>query len=1211
MSNDQAAIMRSLRPAHGYRRVQTATLWKLSALAAALASAVLIPGAAHAQAVIDGGATETVPGTQASPWNVGGDLTVGDTTSGTLNILTTGTVINDNGYVGNGVGSIGTVTLTGPSATWTNNLDLTVGVSGTGTVTATDATISSDGGLIGSNAGSNGSVTLTNSQWSLTTVFVGVSGTGNLQVLGGSTLNTNDGAVGANAGSVGTVTIDGAGSAWHANNITVGAAGQGSLTISGGANVDNQYTAIGDASGAVGEVTVTGAGSSWTHVALPAGFTYVGKTGSGTLTVSDGGLFDAGTYLNLGYFAGSSATVTVTGANSEVTTSGGVSTNSGDSANVTISDGGILNVSGNFNLNSPSTTLLIESGATVTTGEADIGNFSGLGTTTVTLTGSGTTWTNASFGLEMGTMTISAGATMTSAGYSFLGDSGTGPAADVIITGAGSSWTVNDELDIGYFGGATVDVLAGGTLNTVTALVGAYSGGPTSGEVNVDGAGSTWTNSGDLTVGYGDVVGSDPVIGTLNITNGGVVSTDNAFIGSQPSGIGTINVGGAGTSSQFNVTTDLIVGDQGQGTLNVLEGGTVTAPTMTIANQVGSAGTVNLGAEAGQTPVAHGTLNVPLITFGSGIGTLVFNNTDPAFTFTPEMSGSGNIEVQSLGETIFTANSSGFTGTTTITNGKLAVNGMLGGQVDVDAGGTLQGIGTVGNFMALSGGTVAPGNSIGTLTVSGNVTFQPGSTYAVQITAAGQSDLINATGTATLNGGTVQVTSAPGNYVPTTYTILTAAGGVTGTFAALTTDLALLQARLTYDPTDVFLELYVNPNFCAVAKTQNECAVAQALQQFPADNPLYTAIVGLTAEGAREAFNALSGELHATVSGTLANDSRYVREAIDGRLLQAFYSGGGKQGIALASSSAPTAVASVDSSQRMSLGALRGTVADDEGIPASAHGVTYWSRAFGSWGQFDGNGNAATANRNLGGFITGADAGLGSGWRAGLATGYMNSTINVGARVSSADVNSYVLAGYAGGSYGDLALRTGAAWTWNGIDTTRNVVFPGFYELEKASYNAGAGQLFGEVAYPMLSDAVAWEPFVGLAYVHVGTDSFTESGPIAGLVSDGQSQNVGYSTIGTRIATFTPIAGIMTTPHASVAWQYAFGSTTPEQAFAFASTGIGFGIAGVPLARNSALIEAGLDFTIAPEATLGFSYAGQLAPSLQDNGIRGRLNWRY
>ena len=136
-------------------------LWKLSALVAAFASALLIPGAAHAQAVIDGGATETVPGTQASPWNVGGDLTVGDTTSGTLNILTTGTVINDNGYVGNGVGSIGTVTLTGPSATWTNNLDLTVGVSGTGTVTATDATISSDGGLIGSNAGSNGSVTLT------------------------------------------------------------------------------------------------------------------------------------------------------------------------------------------------------------------------------------------------------------------------------------------------------------------------------------------------------------------------------------------------------------------------------------------------------------------------------------------------------------------------------------------------------------------------------------------------------------------------------------------------------------------------------------------------------------------------------------------------------------------------------------------------------------------------------------------------------------------------------------------------------------------------------------------------------------------------------------------------------------------------------------------------------------------------------------------
>jgi outer membrane autotransporter protein len=1179
---------------------------------AAMAAGLLTTTPVYAQAVIDGGATETVPGTQASPWNVGGDLTVGDTSSGTLNILTTGTVINDNGYVGNGVGSTGTVTLTGPSATWTNNAELFTGNSGTGTVSSTNGTIGSAAGYLGYNSGASGTVTLNNSIWSMGLLIVGVSGTGELHVLSGSTLNTNDGVVASVAGSIGTVEIAGAGTVWNANNITVGQSGNGTLTISGGANIDNQYTAIGDTAGSVGEVTVTGAGSSWTHVALPAGFTYIGKSGSGTLTVSDGGLFNAGTDLNLGYFAGSSSTLTVTGANSELTTSGGAHSNNADAVSVTISDGGILSVANNFQVaGSVSNIVLFESGATVTTGEVGLGNSNG-GSTTVTVTGAGTTWTNTGLGLEMGSFTISAGAVITTNGYSFVGDTGSGPSGDVTITGAGSKWTVNDELDLGYFGAATLNIQNGGTLETVTAIVGAYAGGPTSGDATVDGAGSSWTNTNDLTIGLGDAPGSDPVTGTLTIKNGGVVSTDNSIIGSQATGIGTVTVGGAGTGSQFNFTGLLTVGDQGEGTLNVLAGGTVSGPNMIIASQPDSIGTVNLGAADGQAPVAHGTLSVPLIDFGSGLGTLVFNNTDSHYIFAPDMSGDGTILVQSPGETEFTGNSSGFAGTTTVTNGKLAVNGTLGGQVDVDAGGTLQGIGTVGNFTALAGGTVAPGNSIGTLTVTNNAQFDAGSIYAVQIDSSGGSDLIHALGTATIGGGTVQVTSAPGSYSPQKYTILTADGGVSGTFAALTTDLALIKARLTYDPTDVFLELYLNPDFCSITQTKNQCAVATALQQFPSNNPLYVLVVGLDEEGALQAFNALSGELHATVQGLLANDSHFVRDAINSRLIQAFYGGGGGQAIVLASASAPTEVAAVDTSSRMSLGAsMRGRRPEPAYQPDMTQGMVYWARAFGSWGQFDSNTNAATAQRNMGGFITGLDGRMAPGWRGGIATGYMGSQVDVGARSSTADVNSFVLAAYTGGAVGPWALRTGLAWTLNGIDSDRKVIFPGFFEREKASYTSNTGQVFGELAYPMLSKGVAYEPFAGLACVHVASGSFNEEGGIAALDAGSNSENVGFSTLGLRVGSAYPWLGLWTMPHASLAWQYAFGGVTPQQSYAFASTGIGFEIGGVPMARSSALVDVGVDVAVATNATLGVSYAGQLSQSAQDNGVRGRFNWKF
>ncbi len=76
---------------------------------------------------------------------------------------------------------------------------------------------------------------------------------------------------------------------------------------------------------------------------------------------------------------------------------------------------------------------------------------------------------------------------------------------------------------------------------------------------------------------------------------------------------------------------------------------------------------------------------------------------------------------------------------------------------------------------------LAPGNSIGTLTVNGNVTFAAGSTYRVEVDAAGANDRINATGTATINGGTVDVQASAGTYQASTqYTLLNAAGGRTG-----------------------------------------------------------------------------------------------------------------------------------------------------------------------------------------------------------------------------------------------------------------------------------------------------------------------------------------------------------------------------------------------------------------------------------------------
>ena len=112
-------------------------------------------------------------------------------------------------------------------------------------------------------------------------------------------------------------------------------------------------------------------------------------------------------------------------------------------------------------------------------------------------------------------------------------------------------------------------------------------------------------------------------------------------------------------------------------------------------------------------------------------------------------------------------------------NGSIASSSLT----TVNSGGVLSGSGTVGTTIV--SGTIAPGNSspiIGTLKVNGNYTQNAGSTYQVKV--GSQSDLINITGNATINGGTVAVQAVAG-VAPKTYTIVTATGGVAGTYSGL------------------------------------------------------------------------------------------------------------------------------------------------------------------------------------------------------------------------------------------------------------------------------------------------------------------------------------------------------------------------------------------------------------------------------------------
>jgi uncharacterized protein with beta-barrel porin domain len=132
----------------------------------------------------------------------------------------------------------------------------------------------------------------------------------------------------------------------------------------------------------------------------------------------------------------------------------------------------------------------------------------------------------------------------------------------------------------------------------------------------------------------------------------------------------------------------------------------------------------------------------------------------------------------------------------------------------VHNGATLQGIGTVGNTTIAAGGTLSPGSGTpgSSMMVAGNLALASGSNFLVQVNPTTAS-FANVTGTATLGAAAgVNAIFANGSYLSKQYTIITAAGGVSGTFNSIAnTNLpANFITSLGYDATHAYLNLALN-----------------------------------------------------------------------------------------------------------------------------------------------------------------------------------------------------------------------------------------------------------------------------------------------------------------------------------------------------------------------------------------------------------------
>lgn len=502
------------------------------------------------------------------------------------------------------------------------------------------------------------------------------------------------------------------------------------------------------------------------------------------------------------------------------------------------------------------------------------------------------------------------------------------------------------------------------------------------------------------------------------------------------------------------------------------------------------------------------------------------------------------------------------------------------------------------------GGTVSPGNSIGTLSIIGDYYQEPRASLLIEVASPASKDVLAVAGKASLSG-TLQ-TSWQGGATPAKGTvfgaILTATAGVWGQFSSLVTSITpTLVFTPRYDvPNQVYLVVerdymnpallsYLNTNQRAVSAMLSSVAntatgdlntVLNAIDVLPAYGQVAGAYDQIAPRGSEAIFRmGVSSTIFqaGNISDRLSDIRRGVRGAsLDGTFIRnSDFLREGRDRPVLIASAGPGLT----------------------GIPPSVSEE--------KWGIFI-KGNAVSGSQRdtpdqMGYNFTSAGMTVGVDWRftgnlaAGLFLGYTGSRANVDDYDSKVKMDEYTLGTYGTWYNKGLFVDWQASYGWADYTNTRRIVFPG---IDRTATSKPAGRqltLYGGTGYELSVNKWSLVPAASLQYIKLNLDSFTESGAGAlDLSVNSQNTESLLGNIGGRIYyTFDTGKGLVTPfIHASYGYDFLGGSQTVTSRLAQGSSS--FSIENPSPDRNFVLCGAGASMILQNSVSLNIGYNVQI-----------------
>ena len=611
---------------------------------------------------------------------IAGGATIGNAAPASLFVLPGGTVTDSTAAIAANSGSGGSeATVSGVGAQWQTAGELDVGSGDSGSL------LISDGGQV--NVG--GDAVLGGSESQAPASSTGPNGSliGNPSGTGGPGAGTVT-VSGTASGTTSTMTV--------AGSLFVGWPGSGSLNVNSGGKVTDANAAIGDTGGSTGIANISGTGAYWKTsgtlmVGAANGIVGGSNVGSGTLSISDGGIVAAGT-MNIApvpYYPYSTpvstGTVTVSGGGSGIAVTGELNVGAlyvGEASSfqtsaglLEISNGSTVRASSvsvgiNTKIGHSDDSVVVDGGGSELASDGNLNVFAVFGTSTSSLTvrNEGRVVVRGSIGSYGGgsSITLASGGSISAAhGVNIWG---------ALLTGSGNISGIVNVFNSGVLapssGGtlALADGLTFGTLNHPNG----YAGGP---GIFSDLLGS---NAGKALVSGGHVSFVDPV--QLQLGIGAGFQPDTPYL-LMSLGSGTYTPGSI-SSSDFQVSSS----SQVQGEISI-NGGNIyfTAGSATPSGNGWTSSGGNFGDGSNWSGGLPPTSSQPAIFVGSGAA----NSTPITVNFTANESNTELIDDDAnvtlgLGGNTYSLTSTG-------APGAIQVGGELGlGAILNISGGTLR-----------------------------------------------------------------------------------------------------------------------------------------------------------------------------------------------------------------------------------------------------------------------------------------------------------------------------------------------------------------------------------------------------------------------------------------------------------------------------------------------------------------------------------------